>query len=74
MESSIKIYPERGRKVGKLLHKCFSTTGILGNMEMPEDILPKGMKRGSLEHLMFITLTVAIDYQRDANALWLVSR
>ena len=41
---------------------------------MPEDILPAGMKKGSLEHLMFITLTVSIDYQRDANIMWAVSR
>ena len=71
---ALKINPKKGKKVAEQLHNCFSTTGILGNTEMPEDILPIGMKRGSLEHLMFITLTVAIDYQRDANALWLVSR
>ena len=74
MKLSLKINSKKGKKVAQQLHNCFSTTGILGNTEMPEDILPKGMKKGSLEHLMFITLTVAIDYQRDANALWLVSR
>ena len=74
MKLSLKINSKKGKKVAQQLHNCFSTTGILGNTEMPEDILPIGMKRGSLEHLMFITLTVAIDYQRDANALWLVSR
>lgn len=41
---------------------------------MPEDILPKGIHKGSLEHLMFITLTVSIDYQRDAMVLWDNSR
>jgi len=74
MGSSVKIYPERGRKLAKLLHKCFSTNGIFGKTEMPEDILPRGVKRGSLNHLLFITLSVAIDYQRDANTLWGVSR
>ena len=37
---------------------------------MPEDISPKGVHKGSLEHLLFITLTTSIDYQRDADKLW----
>jgi hypothetical protein len=41
---------------------------------MPEDILPKGVQKGSLEHILFITLTVSIDYQRDAEVLWASSR
>jgi len=41
---------------------------------MPEDIMPKGVVRGTLERFMFITLTVSIDYQRDAPALWKASR
>lgn len=74
MNSSLKIDARRGKKLARLLHDYFSTTGILGNTEMPEDILPAGMKKGSLEHLLFITLTVSIDYQRDANVMWAVSR
>lgn len=41
---------------------------------MPEDILPDGVAHGSLEHLLYITLTVSIDYQREAGALWQASR
>ncbi len=41
---------------------------------MPEDILPAGVSRGSYEQRMFITLTVSIDYMRDAAALWAASR
>lgn len=37
---------------------------------MPEDSLPTHMIQGSLEHILFITLAVSIDYQRDANSLW----
>ena len=68
------IDTDRGKKLAQLLYDSFSTTGILGNTEMPEDILPAGMEKGSLKHLMFITLTVSIDYQRDANIMWAVSR
>ena len=41
---------------------------------MPEELLPKSVKKGSYKHLMFITLTVSIDYQRDASELWKASR
>ena len=41
---------------------------------MPEDTPPNGVTKGSIEHLFFITLTVSIDYQRDAPALWYNSR
>ena len=70
----LQIDADRGREVARLLHSNFSTTGIFGNTVMPEDILPAGLKRGSLAHLLFITLTVSIDYQRDANVLWAVAR
>jgi hypothetical protein len=61
---------DRGRAVAKLLHEAFHTTGIHGRNDMPEDSRPVGVERGSLEHILFLTLTVSIDYQRDANTLW----
>ena len=48
--------------------------GIFRKTETPEDIIPNGIKKGSLEHILFITLTVSIDYQRDASVLWYSSR
>jgi len=71
---SIIIDSERGKKIAKLLYTSFSTTGIHGRTDMPEDIMPNGVARGSLEHIFFITLTVSIDYQRDAPSLWASSR
>jgi hypothetical protein len=59
----------KGRKAARLLFDAFSSTGIHGRTDMPEDILPD-LKYGSLEHILFITLIVSIDYQRDAAALW----
>lgn len=70
----VHIDVNRGRKAADLLFHAFRTTGIHGNTEMPEDVLPVGIEHGSLAHVMFITLTVSIDYQRDANNLWEVSR
>lgn len=73
-ESSIQINTKKGKNVAEHLFRCFSTIGIHGKTEMPEDIIPKDVQRGSLEHLLFITLTCSIDYQRDAPALWESSR
>jgi len=70
----LQIDSQKGRIVAEYLYNSFYTRGILGRKDMPEDIMPKGMIRGSLEHIMFITLTVSIDYQRDAPALWESSR
>lgn len=71
---AIQTDPEKGRRVAELLYNSFSTAGILGRTEMPEDLTPRGVQRGSLEHLLFLTLTLSIDYQRDAVALWRSSR
>lgn len=70
----IEIDNERGKKVAELLYNSFSTTGIHGRTDMPEDITPNSVVRGSLDHIFFITLTVSIDYQRDAPSLWESSR
>jgi hypothetical protein len=70
---NINIDPDRGRKAARLLYDSFNTQGIHGRNDMPEDILPKGVERGSLDHLLFITFTTTIDYTRDANTLWLIS-
>lgn len=65
---------ERVKKVAELLYKSFHTCGIHGKIDMPEDQSPDNVIIGSLEHLYFITLTVSIDYQRDAPTLWNNSR
>jgi hypothetical protein len=66
---TVVIDSTRGQKAARLLFDAFSTTGIHSSKEMPEDVLPD-LEFGSLEHILFITLTVSIDYQRDAADLW----
>lgn len=65
---------ERARRVAAELLKAWQSEGVFGRRDMPEDALPARVDRGSEEHLRFITLTVAIDYMRDADALWRSSR
>jgi len=71
---SIVIDSERGKKIAELLYNSFTTNGIHGRTNMPEDIEPHSLIRGSLDHIFFITLTVSIDYQRDSPSLWESSR
>ncbi|MDY6875904.1 MAG: hypothetical protein SWK90_06855 [Chloroflexota bacterium] len=71
---SLKMDPKRAQQVGQLLLDAFHGEGILGEISMPEHLLPPAVERGSREHLHFITLTVAIDYMRNADALWEASR
>ena len=59
----------KGHHIAPLLYDAFRTTGIHGRADMPEDTPPQGVEAGSLEQILFLTLTVAIDYQRDAHAL-----
>ena len=65
---------QKGSIIAQKLYSAFRAGGIHGQTAMPEDIIPEGIDQGSREHLLFITLTVAIDYQRDAVALWNSSR
>ncbi len=60
----------KGRTTAELLYKAFRSEGIHGQKAMPGDLMPEGMARGSREHLLFITLTTAINDQRDSFELW----
>jgi len=78
---NLKIDIERGKQVAKILFDKFnSDEGIFGKNIMPEDLLwgsdlsETGVKKKSYEHLMFITMVVSIDYQRDADKLWQAGR
>jgi hypothetical protein len=75
-DNRLAVNVQAVREVGNTLHQSFNdpSIGILGHTTMPEDILPGGVTKGSYEHLMFTTLTVSIDYMRDADALWAASR
>jgi hypothetical protein len=65
---------DKGHKVAELLCEVFATKGIHGYTVSPEDSVPYGVTKGSLKHILFLTLTVSLDYQRNADALWMNSR
>ncbi len=65
----------RAAKVGRALLDAYgSTAGFFGQRPMPEEEMPNGVVKGSLEHLVFLTLTESIDYQRDAVEFWRVAK
>lgn len=71
---TIEIKSDKAREVSKMLFDLFATTGIHGRTEMPEDLLPSTIEDGSVDHLLFLTLTISLDYQRDAIKLWQAAR
>lgn len=64
----------RAKAVAAHLLKIHRETGIFGIRQMPEDLAPPGAETGSEDHMRFITLTVSIDYMRDADQLWDAAR
>ncbi len=60
-------------EIARILHNVYRKDGIFGKRP-PEEIIPNGISKGSIEHLLFITLTVSIDYMRPAEKLWEASR
>jgi hypothetical protein len=65
---------ERGQAIARFLFESFRKKGIHRRNEIPEDEPPPGVQGGSLDHMLFITQIVAIDHQRDGDALWESSR
>lgn len=63
---------EKAVEVGKSLISAYNGGGIFGHAtgDMPELVSPKGMERGSIQHVNYITLLVALDYMREAVQLW----
>lgn len=66
----------RARALAECLHKAILPwgDGIFGEHQMPEDILPSGLAASSREQLLFLTLTVSVDYMRPALELWRSAR
>ncbi|MBA5248669.1 MAG: hypothetical protein FE834_03920 [Gammaproteobacteria bacterium] len=46
------------------------SSGLLGGEEMPEDSMPGSIKIGSFENFHFLTLPMALNYQRNSYTLW----
>ena len=62
----------KSRKIAKILFDAYSQKeGVFKQYQWPPEYnLPSGMRQGSEEQLLFSTLTVSLDYMRDANKLW----
>jgi len=63
---------EKCKRIVNLLFEDYSEKrGVFNKFRFPPEYnLPKNMKRGSNEQLLFVTLTVSLDYMRDADKLW----
>ena len=74
VEGTLTSNPGRAAEVARRLWRAWTGEGIFGTRVMPESHLPIGMERGSRAHSLFVTLTVSLDYMRDADALWRSAR
>ncbi len=70
----MNIDRQRGERAAVILYNGFRNEGVHGQTNMTEDILPDGVGAGSLEHIVYITLTMAVNYQRDIRSLWAAAR
>jgi hypothetical protein len=63
--------PQRTKEIIRTLMEWSEhPDGFMSGADMPESAPPEGMTRGSYEHVLWLTLTVSIDYQRNATSLW----
>ncbi len=68
-----KVDKSTAVEIARVLYNTYKKCGIFYKRP-PEEIIPKGISKGSKEHLLFITLTVALDYIRPSEELWEASR
>ena len=62
---------ERAAKIASILYPLFiGRKGIFKGYQMPEWVLPRGVKPGSKEHALYLTYVIAVDFGVDAEALW----
>ncbi len=73
-DESVQIDHRRGGKAAGPVYAAFRAGGARGQNDVPGYIMPAGVTRGSREHLLFITLTAAVDDQGGDDALWRSSR
>ncbi len=74
MIPEIKKDIPRGILLIQKLGNVFQTEDFFGVTQMPEDILPYGVERGSPEHLLYITFVSSIAYLRWEESLWSAAR
>jgi len=66
---------ERTSKVIEILMDWYygkesNRDGLMSGAVISDGVPLEGMLRGSYEHIMWITLTLSINYQRNAASLW----
>ena len=58
----------------RLFDQFYNRKGFFADYSMPEYILPRNLVEGSMEHALFLTYVISIDYMTDAEKLWKRSR
>lgn len=62
---------DRAAKIASIIYPLFvDRKGIFKDYEMPEWVLPRGVKPGSKEHALYLTYIISVDFGVDAVKLW----
>ncbi len=70
-KSPLTLNPQRARDVAFILREKLKGEGIFGKKKLPDDMAEKLLKKLDEDaFLLFVTLTVSLDYMRDAEKLW----
>jgi endonuclease III len=74
-ELGFHIDEKKATSIAERLHgQFYARKGFFQGYEMPEYVLPRNLIRGSLEHALYFTFVISIDYSTDAVKLWRNSR
>lgn len=65
---------ERGIEIIKFLHQAYTEKSFFDFTQLPEDVLPVGMDKGSNDHLLYLTLVSSVAYLRKEERLWPAAR
>lgn len=64
----------RGVEILRKLRQAYDNKTFFTFKQLPEDVLPEDMVRGSNEHLLYLTLVSSVAYLRREERLWSCAR
>ena len=65
---------QRGIEILRKLRQAYDANAFFTFKQLPEDVLPEDMVRGSNEHLLYLTLVSSVAYLRREERLWSCAR
>lgn len=75
IKTQFEIDDSKALKIaGRLFDDFYGKKGFFKDKPMPEYVLPRNLREGTKQHVLYLTYVVSIDYMVDAEKLWKKSR